>query len=491
MLFSAPVIGIRTSVFISCFCWLLVAFGGLQASVGMAAVHDVTRSGVVGDGKTLNTAAIQRVIDACAGEGGGTVHFPAGDYLTGTIYLKDNVRLDLAAEARILGSTEVAHYPIMLCDFPSRVDNYNARALIWGEGLKNIGITGQGIVDGQGPAFHGKMASVAEMTQVKQLFAAHGRYVPEESYLNRPFLIRLIGCREILVEGVTLRCSAMWMQHYHNCDDVTIRGITVFNHGCRNNDMIDIDGCRNVVIADCVADTSDDGLTLKSTGNAATENVTVTNCTMRSHCNPIKAGTESAGGFKNITIRDCAVKPSEVDEVLLGRREGLAGIALEIVDGGTLENVHVSNITVEGTHAPIFMRLGNRGRPAKRIGPAQPVGTFRNVVFHNIVAAAASQTGCSITGIPGHRIENVTLSDVRIEVAGGGVSQHAPDGVPELEGQYPECIMFGVLPAYGFFCRHVDGLKLEKVKVHSKQPDARPVLIFHDVLNARVHGDAG
>ncbi len=450
--------------------------------------YNVRDFGAVGDGRTFDTKAIQAAIDTCANKGGGTVYFPAGTYLSGTIYLKDHIRLDLDAGALILGSTNVEDYPFIMCGFPSRADRYNGRALIWGEGLHDIAITGYGTIDGQGAQFKGNLPTPKEYANLVSIYEGTGRYRPSEIFINRPFLVRLISCRNILVENVALRNSAMWMQHYLNCDFVTIRGVNIFNHGCRNNDMIDIDSSRNVVITDCFADTDDDALTLKSTAGFPTENVTISNCIIRSHCNAIKAGTESSGGFKNITITNCVIQPSMVAEVNCGRREGLGGIALEIVDGGSLDGVTISNIAIEETSAPIFMRLGNRARPYAENRPKPPAGTFRNVVISNVVARSAGNTGCSIVGIPGHRIENVTISNVRISFDGGGTKKQAATQVPELENKYPESTMFGILPAYGFFCRHVDGLTFRDVDLRYNKPDQRPALICDDVYNLKLNG---
>lgn len=450
--------------------------------------YNVRDFGAVGDGRTLDTKAIQAAIGACVNKGGGTVYFPAGTYLSGTIYLRDHIRLDLDAGAVILGSANVEDYPFIMCGFPSRADRYNGRALIWGEGLHDIAITGHGTIDGQGARFKGKLPTPKEYTNLISVYEGTGRYRPNQIFVNRPFLIRLVSCRNILVENVALRNSAMWMQHYLNCEFVTIRGLNIFNHGCRNNDMIDIDCSRNVVITDCFADTDDDALTLKSTAGSPTENVVISNCVIRSHCNAIKAGTESSGGFKNITITNCVIQPSTVTEILCGRREGLGGIVLEIVDGGSLDGITISNITIEETSAPIFMRLGNRARPYKQEMPKQPVGTFRNVVINNVVARSAGNTGCSIAGIPGHSIENVTISNVRISFDGGGTKKQAAAQVPELENKYPECTMFGILPAYGFFCRHVDGLTFRDVDLRYDKPDQRPALICDDVHNLKLDG---
>jgi len=450
--------------------------------------YNVRDFGAVGDGRTLDTKAIQMTIDTCAERLGGTVFFPAGTYLTGTIHLRNHIRLHLDAGALILGSTNVDDYPIKVCAYPSRSDSYTVRALFWGEGLQDIAITGRGIIDGQGPHFNGNLASADEIAHLTELLQKDGRYVPKNIFANRPFLIRLVSCRDILVENVTLRRSAMWMQQYLNCEFLTIRGITVYNHGCRNNDMMDIDGCRNVVITGCFGDTDDDALTLKSTGEAPTENVTISDCIVRSRCNAIKAGTESTGGFKDITITNCVIQPSSQHDGKTGRPEGLGGIALEIVDGGSLDGLTISNVIINETTSPIFLRLGNRARPHKPDQPKPPVGTFRNVVINNVVGRSAGNTGCSIVGIPGHRIQNVAISNVKIAFDGGGTTKQAAAQVPELENRYPESTMFGVLPAYAFFCRHVDGLTFRDVDFRYDKPDQRPALICDDVHNLKLDG---
>ena len=242
--------------------------------------------------------------------------------------------------------------------------------------------------------------------------------------------------------------------------------------------MIDIDGCRNVVVSDCVGDTDDDALTLKSTGAQPTEHVVVTNCILSSHCNALKAGTESSGGFKDIAISNCVIRRSSVKENRSGRPEGLAGIALEIVDGGTLERVAISNIVIEGTVAPIFMRLGNRARPPQKSDPKPSTGIFRNVSISNVVATGASKTGCAFSGIPGHPLENIMLSHISIAFAGGGT--RVVDKVPEVEDKYPESTMFGPLPAYGFYFRHVRNVHLHDVELKCDTPDARPSIVAVD-----------
>lgn len=463
---------------------LLLSTGAFGA-VAVSGTRTVLQFGAVADGKTLATGAIQAAIDEAAAQGGGEVVFPPGQYLTGTLYLKDKVSLRLLLGATVLGSTNIADYPVNHCAYASYSDSYTARALIWGDGLHDIAITGQGTIDGQGVAFDGKEATPQDLERITEILDQEKRIAPLKNYFLRPYLIRFVSCRNVQVEGVSLRNSAMWMQHYLDCDFVTLRGLNVFNHGSRNNDMIDIDGCRNVIVSDCFGDSDDDALTLKSTGERPTEHVVVTNCVLRSHCNAIKAGTESTGGFKDITISNCVVQRSAVQPGRAGRPEGLAGIALEIVDGGTMERVAISNIVVEGTRAPIFLRLGNRARPHRLGIPTPPAGSMRNVSIDNVVATGASPLGCAIAGLPGHCIENVSLSNIRIQFE-GPVPADIPAEVPEQETKYPECGMFGSLPAYGFYARHVRGLRLENLELSSADPGTRPALLAEDVVQLRV-----
>lgn len=462
------------------------AFG--QVSSGL---HDVTRYGAMGDGATLNTAAIQSAIDACAAAGGGVVSFPAGKYLTGTIYLKSGVHLCVEQGATLLGSTNLADYPVNYCKYVSRSDEYTVRALIWGEELDDVGITGRGTIDGQGAVFRGKTAPEEELEKVNAPREAEGRYHVHARYLDRPYMIRLISCRHVRVEDISLRNSPMWMQHYLDCDFLTVRGINVYNHGSENNDMIDIDGCRNVIVSDCVGDSDDDALTFKSTGAKATEHVVVNNCILRSHCNAIKMGTESAGGFKDIAISNCVIQRSQStpkENEYAGHIDGISGIALELVDGGSMARISISNIVIEGTSFPLFLRLGNRGRAPKPSDPKPAVGTMRDIAISNVVATGIGPMGSAFSGIPGHCIENVSLSNISIRFDGGQKAEGLSLDVPENEEKYPEGWMFGALPAYGFYFRHIRGLRLHNIQLAYDEPDNRPAIICDDVENLRLEG---
>ncbi len=419
-------------------------------------VYNISDIGAKPDGETNCAEAIQKAIDLCAGEGGGIVYFPPGQWLTGTVYLADNVTIELENGCTVLGATNLNHYgtPRQLPE--NEGEHYSTPAVFAGKGLKNIAIRGRGTIDGQGSNF---------------------KY--EEGI--RPQNIFFEECQDVLIEGIRLRNSGRWMQHYRNCDRVTIRDIAVFNHATYNNDGLNIDSCRDVTISGCVIDSDDDAIVLKSLSTKPTENVTISDCIISSHCNSIKMGTESRGGFRNITIANCMIFSPRYSEVINGWQRGLAAIALEIVDGGTLDRISITNITINGVAVPIFMRLGHRARTYEPDQPKPDVGIFRNVVMNNIVATDCSPIGCSITGLRGHRIENVSLSNISLNFDGGGTLEDAGRDIPEKPESYPESIMFGTLPAYGFFCRHVKDLRLHNVRMTTSTPDLRHAVVFDDV----------
>ena len=427
--------------------------------IATAITLNVRDFGAKGDGKTLDTKAIQAAVDNCTLKGGKVI-LADGDFLSGTIYLKNNVTLVVEKGARILGSTKLADYPMNQNGFRFYAENYVNRALIYANKAVNIGIEGGGTIDGQGTNWQDK------------------------AYLIRPYLFWFIECRKVNVKDVELRSPAMWMQYYLGCDDVRIENIKIHSHGSYNNDMLDIDGCRNVIVKGVIGDSDDDGITFKSTYGRISENITVSDCIVRSHCNGIKFGTETTGGFRNVTITNCVVRSSEVDEVLYGIREGMSGIAVEIVDGGIMENINISDIVIDGPRVPIFVRLGNRARKHFPEAPEPPIGVMKNIKISNIIARAGSLNGCSILGTPGGYIENLSLSNIRIICTGGGTEKDALAIVPEHEKRYPESLSFGILSSYGMFIRHVKDLSLSGLSFDLQEKDARPLIQFDDVHNA-------
>lgn len=429
----------------------LAAVSAAAARPGLISVRE---KGASGDGASLDTKAIQQAIEACAAAGGGVVYFPPGRYLTGTVYLKSHLTLYLERGAQILGSKNLEDYPVTVAKYRSYTDNYTERSLVYAEDLEDIGLEGSGVIDGQGAAFKGE-------------------------YKVRPYLIRMIGCRNVTVSGVTLRDSPMWVQHYLACDNVYIRGISVASRVNANNDGIDIDSCDRVRISDCDISSGDDAIVLKSTSARACRNVVITNCVLSTACNALKLGTESNGGFEDIVISNCAVYDTR-----------LAGVALEIVDGGLMDRVTVSGITMNKVGAPVFVRLGNRARPFQPKMPKPGVGRLRNIVLTGIQASGAGKTGCSITGLRGYLVEHVTLENVRLWFEGGGTREDARRAVPEVPDKYPEFSMFGVLPAFGFYCRHARRLTFHNVEVYAPRDEERLPLVTDDVEDLTVSGSS-
>jgi hypothetical protein len=414
---------------------------------------DVREFGASGNGVRLETKSLQAAIDACAASGGGTVHFPSGKYLSGTIFMKSNVTLALEAGATLLGSTNLDDYPsVRPSTVRSYTDYYVRNSLIFGEGLERIAITGLGTIDGQGMTFR-------------------------EPYPKRPYIIRFINCHQVEVSELHIQDSPMWVQHYLECSHVNLHNLTVRSLSNRNNDGIDLDACEKVRISNCDIIAEDDAIVLKSTTDKPCQDVTITNCVLSSRCNALKLGTESVGGFRNITISNCVIYDTD-----------LSGIALETVDGGTLENICVSDITMRNVKSAIFLRLGDRGRPLYEGAPKRPVGAFRNVHISNVLADGADKIGCAIAGIPDHAIENVTLENIRIQYQGGGKKEDVMREIPEKLNEYPEYINFGVLPAYAFYCRHARGIRFANVRVSCLIADERPALVCDDVDRLAVSG---
>lgn len=434
---------------------------------------NVKTLGVKGDGITVDTDQIQAVIDQVSASGGGELVFPAGRYLTGTLVLRDNLTLRLEKGAVFVGSTNLNHYPKQSIGYVSHVNRYNNRALLFAEGAHNITITGEGSIDGQG---------------TNEAFKAD-KEDPLYSIIDRPYIIRFISCTNVNVSGITLKNSPAWMQHYLNCESVRLENLTIFNHGNYNNDGVDIDNCRNVQITGCLVDTDDDGICIKSTNaTGICENIVVSNCIVSSNCNAFKLGTETNGGFRNITVSNCAFNRPELPTIYDRPHRALGGMAISTVDGAFIEGVHITGITMQGVMTPLMIRLANRGRNYYEGGATQSPGSIRNILISNIIAYTVGTVPCSITGIPGHAVEDITLSQIRVITPGKGtLSPTPPADFPEMEKEYPETLLFIEAPAYGLYARHVKGLVLDNVRFKALETDEREKWWFEDVSGLEIY----
>jgi polygalacturonase len=352
---------------------LALAVGLVLSFPLFAKQYHVNDFGAVADSSVVSTQAIQAAIDICSTNGGGQVIIPTGYYKTGSLILKNNVELHIESGAVLLGSRDLNDYIKLQPAFISLRTQTPTIQLIYAESVENVSITGRGTIDGQGSNFK--------------------KLTWDDEGITRPHLLRFITCNNVVIKDVTLRNSGCWMQHYLACENLQIIGVRVFNRNNYNNDALDIDGCCNVTVFGLIADSDDDGITLKSTSPKPCENVSITNCVVSSRCNAIKLGTETNGGFRNIQISACVIKPSKLTvPPFFGREGGISAIALEIVDGGTMENISVSNILIDGTESPIFIRLGNRARTYREGVVINKVGTITAVSISNIRIKNAGKT---------------------------------------------------------------------------------------------------
>jgi len=414
-------------------------------------IIDVTRAGAVGDGTALNTAPIQKAIDECSASGGGTLTFPAGKYVTGTIRIKSNVTLRLERGASLLGSTEVADY-LNVDPFTDGSGNPLGYALIVAVDARNVGIEGPGTVDGQSPALKKK----------------------QNPYTMRPFLVRWVHCTDVTVRDVHLVNPGAWTLNFFETKGATVENVTIRSRGLGmpNNDGINIDSSEGIRVRDCDIDSGDDALVVKSTSAAMpSRDIVVSGCKLSSRTNAIKLGTESIGGFENISVTDCRITGTK-----------MAGIALYGVDGGDLRNVTISDIAMDGVMVPVSIRLGARLKTFREGDQPKPTGKLCDVVIRNVSARNIGLIGILVNGVPGHPVERLTLENLRLELPGGGEAAAAAVRLPEKESAYPEFEMFGkILPSYAIYARHVRGVKFLNVETIPLKADARPATLLVDV----------
>lgn len=412
---------------------------------------DVSVFKAIGDGVTPTTEALQSAIDACAGAGGGTVYIGAGRYVTGTLWLRSHVTLELDAGATLLGSEDPGDYPLFRSKWEGEGVRLNHAALLCGEGLENVTITGRGTIDGRGHKWWAAQRAAAESG------ADHSR----STDTRRPFLFRLIDSRNILIEGVKFTNSAMWTVTPLACENVTIRNINVFNPpDSPNTDGINPESCRNVRISDCHVDVGDDCITIKSGKeddgrriHAPCENITITNCTLVHGHGGVVIGSEMSGNVRNVTISNCVFYGTDRGIRLKARRGR----------GGVVENLRVSNIVMEGVLCPIAINLfygcGAWDSPNVTTPTELPVdpGTprFRHLRFNAITARKAKAAAAYVLGLPEMFVEDVALQDVSIEIDESNTELGEPDMSPILA---PTC-------RAGMVIRNVSGLSLNNVEV--------------------------
>jgi hypothetical protein len=430
--------------------------------------------GATGDGVTLDTRAIQSAIDACTQMGGGTVFLPPGNYLTGTITLKDNVRLHVGPSARLLGSTSLTDYPSL-----KRVEGemfsieYLDYCLINAYKAQHIALTGEGIVDGQGAAFP---YGTENYNIEDQVLASN-----QQSFI-RPTLLRFTSCHDVTISNLTLQHAASWCCNLEKCKEMRIHGLHIINRSNQNNDGLDLNLCEDVMISDCHLDCGDDAIALQDGGLR----IVVTNCIITTRWSAVRLGPAARGIFRDIAVSNCIIHDTYG-----------AGIKIQEVEGGLMENISFDNLVMNHVTGPISLRLGGYLGWRNERRESLPIGVLRNIRFSNIQASVADNAyplphevpafpgerlSClNISGVPGYYIENVVFNGLHLTFPGGGIQEDAQREVPELRDRYPEYHMFGTLPAYGIYLRHVKGLTFENITLDTTTPDLRPALVGEDV----------
>lgn len=479
----------RHSVSVSVFILILV----LQTPLfGEPITINVRTAGAVNDGSVLVTSILQESIDRVSANGGGVVLVPRGTYLIGTLFLKSDVELNLQAGAVLLGSEDPRQY--MRTDpkqSPVGTAYSTVMSLLFIEGQERVRITGLGEINGQGRRVANNVLKQIADHEINDPF--YGQRPFED---NRPMILYITHSSDVTLTGITLKDAANWVSNIVKSQDVRVDGIRVESTEYWNNDGIQITDSKRVRIVNNVVNTADDGICFKSGDpNGVSEDVYIGYNTVRTSASAVKFGTSSHGVYRNIVIEHITVYDNY-----------RSAIALEIVDGGLMDNIRISDIHGENTGNALFIRLGDRN-------PARPPGTLRNILIQRLdvevplhppdegypiagpwVMVPHNRIPSSITGLPGHPVENITLEDVTIRFAGGGRRERAflpPDSlhlVPELPGDYPEFSMFGELPAYGLFIRHAKNVTLKNLRIVLGHRDYRSAIVSDDVDGLHIDG---
>ncbi len=457
-------------------------------------VFNVESFGAAGDGKNLDSPAINKAIDAAAEAGGGTVLVPAGTYLSGSIHLKSNIHLLIDAGATILGAPQSMNAydetePFTLGGYQDGGHCYFHNSLIWGENLTNVFITGHGMISGGGLVRSDGVLD--HMVGFNKFDPPVTNAAPPVRLGNKAIALKL--CRNVLIRDVTIFHGGHFAILVTGCDNMTVDNVTMDT----DRDGIDIDCCRNTMVSNCrINSPNDDGLCPKSTYALGewrpTENLTIVNCQVsgfvegtlldgtmkpgKNHNGRIKFGTESSGGFRNCTVANCTFRSCR-------------GLALEEVDGGIMENITINNITMMDTPSyGIYITTGKRNRTPN----LTTVSHARNILISNVIMdGVGTMSGIQIMGLPELPVEGVRLDNIRLISNGGGTAEDAAKVPKELGTGYPEPRSLGTLPAYGVYARHVKGLELANITTSFITNDLRHAVVCTDVNGLEIDNFKG
>jgi len=444
--------------------------------------YDASLFGIKSNGETLNTTAIQKAIDYISAQGGGTLVFSVGRYVTGTVFLKDNVDIVLGSGAIIVGSTNPYDYV--------QDPEYGTPAVVMGYNVKNVSITGRGVIDGRGREVAYNYLEQAHLGFIKDNLSY-------DRTSTRPSAVLMVGVKGLKVEGITIKNAAFWTFRLEKCEDVVLNKITIDSKAYWNNDGIDIGDCKNLTLTNSFVDDTDDGICLKShRKDRRNENIYIYNNVVRSSASGIKFGTWSTGGYKGVKI----VKNTVYDT-------HRSAITIASPNGGIAEDILIDSLYAYNVGNAIYLRVNNRF--------GGDTGAVRNVTIRNMyceLTAGKPDKGydyegpvedlprnlspSAICGIPGRSVENINLENITIVYPGGanphyakvGLSPKELDAIPEMVTSYPEFSQFKELPAWGFYIRHAKGINFKNVTIKSLDKDFRAAVVCDDLHDSDLSG---
>jgi polygalacturonase len=429
-------------------------------------LYSIFDYGAVPDGTTACTVAVQSAIDACEAGGGGEVIVPPGRFAIGTIHLKSNVFIRLFAGGLLIGSTSIEDYAADTGKNMYDGEPHMDRCLIFAEGQHDFGIIGNGTIDGRGDA--------SDFPN------------PDDPAHNRPMMIRFIDCERITVRDVSLIDPADWTSAWLYCRDVVVDGITIHSRVNGNGDGLDFDGCENVRVANCAFDNSDDSICLQaSRKDRPCRRVTVTNCIFSTKWGGMRIGLLSLGDFEQVTVSNCVFHDIED-----------AGLKIQMCEGGSMKNMTFSNLVMHNVPRPVFMTFNRQKAGVDSPDPVPEMSELRNIVFDTITIDCdpgfpqASDSAFLFTGVPGGRIENITLNNVNFTGGGGGTAEEGDredvgemDNDPQPPGlpRWPEYAKIrGRVPAACLYARHIKGIRIQNSMFSTRLADRRPAFRFDD-----------
>ena len=432
------------------------------ATSAPATIYDIRTAGAVGDGTTLDTKSIQSTIDQCSAAGGGIVLVTGGKYVTGTLYLKNDVCLRVDSGAAILGSPHIADYTTDTDRTMYRGEPYMNRCLIFAKDAHNISIEGSGTIDGQGKSF------------------------PErgDRQKNRPKMIRLLNCSHIRVNDIALRSPASWTNEWRYCSDIAVDGISIISRANSNGDGIDFDGCTAVRVSNSSFDTSDDSICLQTSMlDKPCRDVNISNCKFTSRWAGVRIGLLSRGDFEDVTVSDCTFT-----------NHNDSGLKIQMNEGGEMKNMIFKNLVMKNVPRPVFLTFCQKNAWVDSPPELAPMKRVSDIEFDNITVddvPGGKNAAFMVTGMPGHPVENITFNNIHATFAGGGTADDAKDVLAELTPEdlatrWPEYSMLhGTVPGFGIYARHVKGITLRHVNLSTTKPDARPAVAYVDVSESK------